>query len=297
MPVAMTLYAMALHLFEVLGLLLLGAVGFFALFLLLLHFITGERPGRKVRAQQKARDEAWKRRNERARSRQAERGLQRNHELRADPQWPDAVLDHYLRWLHSSPADEWTVRKFQGLQLTEQEVEAARGRARSEGLALDDGRRWRLTRRGRRIFEEYAGDRKRMNEAEKTRNPPNVVIDARGAGTVAHTIRGGVRGTTVNNTASNTPTPTEVDLPAVLQLVEQLRMALPDADGLSDLARQRAAGDLGEMDRELRVPEEDRDPGRVRAALERLRSAFLGVDGLVQVVNQLWDHLRVWFPS
>jgi hypothetical protein len=51
------------------------------------------------------------------------------------------------------------------------------------------------------------------------------------------------------------------------------------------------------VDRELRAPEEDRDPSRVRAALERLRTAFLGLDGLVQVVNQLWDHLRVWFPS
>jgi hypothetical protein len=293
MPVAMTLYAMALHLFEGLGLLLLVGVGFFALFLLVLRFVTGERPSRKVVAQQRERDAVWKRRNEEIRRRHAERELQRERELRADPEWPDAVLDHYLRWLHSSPEDEWTVRGFQGLQLKEQEVAAARDSARREGLALHDGRRWRLTRRGHRIFEEYAGDRKRMNEAEENRNQPNVVIDARGAGTVAHTIRGGVHGTTVNNT----PAPKEVDLAAVLQLVERLRMALPDVAGLSDLARERASGDLREVDRELRAPEEDRDPSRVRAALERLRTAFLGLDGLVQVVNQLWDHLRVWFPS
>ncbi|QTD99353.1 hypothetical protein [Streptomyces cyanogenus] len=297
MPAAATLYADALELLGQLGLVLLGLVGAFVLFLLLLHFLSGERTSRRVRAQQRARDEAWKRRDEEAQRKRVERELQCARELRADPKWPDAVLDHYLRWLHGSPTDEWTVRAFQGLQLREAEVGEARERARREGLAVHDGRRWRLTSRGRRIFEEYAGDRKRMNEAEKKRNQPSIRIDARGAGTVAHTIEGGVHGTTVNNAAPSSPTAKELDLPAVLQLMEQLRAALSEADGLSDLTRRRAAGDLGEVDRELRAPEDERDPSRVRGALERLRTSFVGVDGLVQVVNQLSDHLRVWFHS
>lgn len=288
---------MFLQMLEQAGLFVLGLVAVFILVRVCRRVLN-----RKVTAQQRARDEAWKRRDEESRRRKFEREMQRAREMRAEPQWPDAVLDHYLQWLLSTPDEgsmhEWNqFRWFQGIHLTEKEVEEARERACLEGLAVHDGRRWRLTRRGRRIFEEYAGDRKRMSEAEKKRKQPSVVIDARGAGTVAHTIEGGVHGTTVNNTAPSTSTPTEVDLSAVLQLVEQLRMTLPEADGLSDLARQRASGDLGEVDRELRAPEEDRDPSRVRAALERLRITFLGVDGLVEVVNQLWNHLRDWFPA
>ncbi|MFE1962199.1 hypothetical protein [Streptomyces sp. NPDC059479] len=269
------------------------------LFILIVHLLERYERGPKPSPKEVARQ---KKQAEEDRRAQVEAELRRERALRADPQWPEAVLDHFLTWLLSRPDEgsihEWNqFRWFQGTHLMQKEVEKARDRARREGLAVYDGRRWRLTRRGRRIFEEYAGDRERMNEAEKKRQQPHIRIDARGAGTVAHTVEGGVHGTTVNNVAPATPITPEVDLQAVLQLVEQLRIALSDANSLSDLARQRAAGDLGEVDRELRAPEGDRDLGRVRAALERLHTTFLGVDGLVEVVNQLWDHLRGWLPA
>ncbi|WP_018565781.1 hypothetical protein [Streptomyces sp. PsTaAH-124] len=296
---AASLLGDALRSFGFLALLALIPIGALILFLLVLHFMTRHERGRKPSRGEVARQE------ERAaseRHRQVEAQLLRERVLRADPQWPEAVLDHFLRWLLSRPDErsmqEWMAfRQFQGLQLREREVEEARERARREGLAVHDGRRWRLTARGRRIFEEHGGDRKRMNEAEKKRQQPHIRIDARGAGTVAHTIEGGVHGTTVHHAAAPTPVPAEADLQAVLQLVERLRTALADTDELSDLARQRASGDLGELDRELRAPVADREPGRARAALERLRTTLLGVDGLLEVVNQMWDRLRHWFPA
>ncbi|MET8566394.1 hypothetical protein ABZV75_39725 [Streptomyces flaveolus] len=186
---------------------------------------------------------------------------------------------------------------FRGEEMTQGDIDLVCDAAMNQGFALYDGRRWRLTRRGHRIFEEYAGDRKRMTEEEKKRHQPSIKIDARGAGTVAHTITGDVYGNTVNNTTPSSRKPTEVDLDAVMQLLERLRLALPDIDGLSESARGLAERDINDVDEELRAAEEERDPSRIRNALTHLRTTFLGVDGIVQVVNQLWSHLRVLFPS
>ncbi|MFD5752216.1 hypothetical protein [Streptomyces sp. NPDC127033] len=254
----------------------------------------------KWRAELDERNEKWRRERE-AEARRS-RPVPAPDPLREDPQWPELVLDHVLRELQKKPKDSSSISKRMKTPeltyLNEKEIRRARDRAVHEGLARydDDRQRWRLTRRGVRIFEEYAGDRKRMDEAEKKRHQPHIMIDARGAGNVAHTVNGGIFGTTVNN-ASGTFMPEEVDLQTVLELLEQLRRALPDTEGLSDLARDRAEGDLIEVDRELRAPEEEREASRVQAALERLRTTFLGVDGLIEVVNQIWDHLRGWLPG
>lgn len=135
-----------------------------------------------------------------------------------------------------------------------------------------------------------------MSSAEKKHQQPNIKIDARGAGTVAHTIKGGVHGTTVNHGASAGQMG-EVDLATALQLIAQLRQALPDADSLSALNRDRAVDELRSAERELQASEEDRDPGRIRRTLEGLRAAVVGADGLVQMVNQLWDHVHVLFRT
>ncbi|RXS65267.1 hypothetical protein EST92_29985 [Streptomyces sp. TM32] len=249
-----------------------------------------------------------KREEEQRRAHTRERQLRAREERRhadalwADPKLREDILDHYLRWLLSRPSEESdsdrsTLVWFRGQKLNQAVIERARTWASSEGYAVHDGRRWRLTRRGQRIFEEYGGDRKRMSNVEKKRQQPSVKIDARGAGTVAHTISGGVQKSTVNNTVPGAQTSGEVDLAAALQLVEQLRRALPDANGLSRLDRERAEDDLGNVDRELRASAEDRNPGRIQSALEGLRTTFVSVDGLVQVVNQLWGHVHVWFSS
>ncbi|MEU6731803.1 hypothetical protein ABZ929_01115 [Streptomyces physcomitrii] len=224
---------------------------------------------------------------------------------RESPQWPELVMDHLLREILKNPEDlssidVWMLhpQREQPVYIRGEEIKDAHDRAVREGLALydHDKQRWRLTRRGQRIFEEFAGDRKRMDEAEKKRHQPNVTIDARGAGNVAHTVHGGITGTTVNNTPGAS-TPTEVDLPAVLELLEQLRRALPDAEGLSDIARHRAAGDLDEVDRELRAPEQEREVGRIQGALERLHTTFVSTTGLIEIVNQMGNHLRGWLPA
>ncbi|WEO92694.1 hypothetical protein A6P39_000290 [Streptomyces sp. FXJ1.172] len=238
-----------------------------------------ERQARAVERQARA----WERHD-----RAVEEKRRRAPELRADP---EIVLDSYLQWLKGpqrEPFGGWN------RQFTQAEMHEARDRAHRESLAIEDERGWRLTRRGRRLFEEHAGDRKRMAEAEKKK--PHVKIDARGAGTVANTIEGNVFGGTVNNYAApSTPTPPEVDLSAVLELTETLRRLLRDAEGLSDLDRGRATRDLDEVDRELNAPEGEQEPRRIRAALEGLGSSLRGLDGLVEIVNQLWGHLRVWF--
>jgi hypothetical protein len=295
-PVAGSLGADALRFLKLSALISLGAFALFILFIVTLYLVT-------------KRDRDWERAKLAEQEEQAAKvrraklhaKREREHELRAGPEWPDLVLDHVLRWL-LTPRDplspDWlAVRQYPGALLTETEINQATDRAAREGLAVHDGRRWRLTRRGSRIFEEFSGDRKRMEEAEKKRHRPQVMIDARGAGTVAHTIEGGVHGTTVNNAATATPIASEVDLQAVLQLVEQLRTALAATGELSDLAQRRASGDLSELDRELRAPDDEREPGRVRAALERLRDTLVGADGLAQLVNQLWDHVHHWFPA
>ncbi|MFD7920765.1 hypothetical protein ACFV3R_16260 [Streptomyces sp. NPDC059740] len=262
---------------------------------------------RRAFAEQRERDELYARMQEEHESRRVERERleatrreQRDREVRRDPEWREKVYDHFLRW-HFAEADASEEREqrlfwnFRGTRLTQDEVEKAGYRATREGYLVQDREKWRLTRRGRRIFEEYGGDRKRMDEAEKQRRQPHIRIDARGAGTVAHTIHGGVHGTTVNN-AWNSPPP-QVDLRAALQMVHQLREALATTDDLSDLARGRASGDLGEVDRELNAPADERDPRRVRTALENLRTTLAGTNGLIEVVNKLWDHLHAWFAS
>ncbi|MFJ8825474.1 hypothetical protein ACIREE_27320 [Streptomyces sp. NPDC102467] len=273
---------------------------------------------RRAEAEEEARRE-HKRRDSGVRRRKYEEKLQRDREaqaampkpktfaelVRESPQWPELVMDHVLRELLKKPKDSASIdvwlrhpQRTAPVYLRGEEIKETHDRAVREGLALydHDEQRWRLTRRGHRIFEEFAGDRKRMDEAEKKRHQPNVMIDARGAGNVAHTVHGGIVGTTVNNTPGAS-TPSDVDLAAVLELLEQLRRALPNAEGLSDIARHRAAGDLDEVDRELRAPEEEREVGRIQGALERLHATFLSTSGLIEVVNQIWNHLRGWLPA
>ncbi|WP_016907238.1 hypothetical protein [Streptomyces xiaopingdaonensis] len=266
------------------------------------------------------RDDARKRTSQRlAREAAVRRRVQHEEELRRDREAlsalprkpvpdrrrpdPELILDHVLREFRRKPKDsssiDMVMRTPEWARLEPSEIRHAWNRAVSEGLALydDNAQRWRLTRRGHRIFEEFAGDRKRMDEAEQKRNQPSVTIDARGAGNVAHTVHGDMLGGTVNNATSGRSTSAEVDLPTVLALLEQVRAALADAEGLSGHARTRALADLDEVDRELRVPGEEREPGRIQTALERLRTTFVGVEGLLEAVNRIWDHLRAWLPG
>lgn len=233
---------------------------------------------------------------EQERQRERRREEQRKtDELWANPRLREEIREQYLRWLLSGGGS--APMRFRGAKLPRTAMNRVHTWAVREGYAVDDGRGRRLTDRGKRIFEEYGGDRKRMSDAEKKRHQPSIKIDARGAGTVAHTINGGVRNTTVNNAAPGAQASGEVDLAAALELIAQLRRALSGAHDLPQWTRERAAADLGVVDAELRAPDEQREPERIRSALEKLRTTFVGVDGLVQVVNQLWGHVHVWFSS
>lgn len=254
---------------------------------------------RAEREEEVRRAESRRRREEdRGRREEDRKDRQRADELWASPQAREEILDAYLRWLFGSSNGEFAKDSipFRGALLPRAAISRARSWASREGYVLYDGRRWRLSGRGQRLFEEYGGSRKKMSSAEKKHQQPNIKIDARGAGTVAHTIKGGVHGTTVNHGASAGQMG-EVDLATALQLIAQLRQALPDADSLSALNRDRAVDELRSAERELQASEEDRDPGRIRRTLEGLRAAVVGADGLVQMVNQLWDHVHVLFRT
>ncbi|MFG2623142.1 hypothetical protein ACGFXC_36590 [Streptomyces sp. NPDC048507] len=299
-----TSYIVGPELFAELGLKAAALVAVLALLLALSSARNALRKRRALRIAEEAEAARRAEREEEERRRQAEWAARPKPapepDPRRDPAWPELVYDHVLKELLKKPGDSSRISRLSKdvpAYLSLDEIDRALDRAVREGIALFDHDRqhWRLTRRGSRIFEEFAGDRKRMDETENRRDQPRVTIDARGAGNVAHTVHGGISGTTVHNAAPGASAPPgEVDLAAVLELLEQLRSALLGAEGLSELARERAAGDLGEVARELRAPEEEREPGRIRAALERLRVTFVGVDGLIVVVNQIGDHLRGW---